>query len=394
MSHLDRHPSRVFFRAVLGALLVASLVESRVARAVQVISPAVGRRVIVFNGENNRLNAYDPASGFLKQTVIPSSSDSPQGLDINAQICFDPEGSRRFIAGEDTNQPNPPQGWGIFQLSGQRVGSLSAQEIGKLTPTYQNSPDNAENYGCGFLSDHRALTTDVGDQADGPGNGQLIVWFPPFDSFQVRYCKLDIGIGTAGAIMVDAKDRIYVASSRVDPGIYRYTGPFPTSDDASGGCGQTDSTGAPLADTLNREKFIDADQNIPTPNAIVDSGRGTFYVSSVFNGVIAEFDQNGNFMRRILEPPAGETLGSMPFSTGTPLGIGVDSAGTLYYADIGIVISDRGVGPGNHTGTVRRIRFEAGAPLPPETMDVGLGFPDGVGILEIPFGTTRLRRPK
>jgi hypothetical protein len=29
-----------------------------------------------------------------------------------------------------------------------------------------------------------------------------------------------------------------------------------------------------------------------------------------------------------------------------------------------------------------------------ETMDVTLGFPDGIGILEIPSGPTRLRRPK
>ena len=366
---------------------------------------ASGPSVIVFNGENNRLGAYD-ASGFRKQ-IFPNNSDAPGiGRDSNGEICFtrDAQGIH-FILGEDTNQgaSHETAGWGYFTLTGTQVGSFQYQEIGKLTPTYQPTPDGAENYGCGFLSDGRLLTTDVGNQATGDGNGQLIIWFPPFTTGAeytatgviptnpAHYCKLDITIGTAGGIYVDSQDRIYVASARVAPAIYRYTGPFPTSDDAAGGCGQIDNTGAPLADSINREVFIATDQNVTTPNAIVSSGHNTFYVSSVFNGVIAEYDANGNFIRRVLEPPPGETLGSEPFSTGTPLGLGVDSRGTLYYADIGIVISDGGVGPGNDTGTVRRIRFEAGQPLPPETMDTGLGFPDGIGILELSGGHPRLR---
>lgn len=338
--------------------------------------------VIVFGGEGNNLNAYAPDDGDAKQTVIRTRTQDPNGWDINAQICFDPDGSRRFIAGEDTGQPNPPQGWGFFQLEGTKVGELSATRIGKLTPTYQGSSDNAENYGCGFLSDGRLVTTDVGNQANGPGDGQLIIWFPPFDSFEVRYCKLDVTIGTAGGIFVDADDRIYLTSARATSGVYRYDPPYPTSNDASGGCGKVDGTGAPLADAITKELFIPADANIATPNAIVGTAGGTFYISSVINGVIAEYDRQGRFVRRILEPPAGETLGPVPYSTGSPLGLGIDSSGTVYYADIGIVVSSSGVGPGRRTGTVRRIPFENGEPLPPITMDSGLAFPDGIGILE------------
>ena len=338
--------------------------------------------VIVFSGEGNRLNAYAPDDGDAKQTVIQTRAQDPNGWDINAQICFDPDGSRRFIAGEDTGQPNPPQGWGFFQLEGTKVGELSATRIGKLTPTYQGSSDNAENYGCGFLSDGRLVTTDVGNQAAGPGDGQLIIWFPPFDSFEVRYCKLDVTIGTAGGIWVDADDRIYLTSARETPGVYRYAPPYPTSNDAAGGCGKVDGTGAPLADAITKELFIPADANIATPNAIVGTAGETFYISSVINGVIAEYDRDGRFVRRILEPPAGETLGPVPYSTGSPLGLGIDSSGTVYYADIGLVVSSSGVGPGRRTGTVRRIPFENGQPLPPITMDTGLSFPDGIGILE------------
>jgi len=335
--------------------------------------------VIVFSGEANRLNAYD-AESLAKQTVIPSRRDDPEsGRDINAQICFFPDGSRRFIAGEDTGQPNPPQGWGVFQLHGSRVGELSATQIGKLSPTYQNSLDNAENYGCGFLSDGRLLTTDEGNQASGPNNGQLIIWFPPFDrsAEEQRYCKLDVTIGTAGGILVDPSDRIYVASAR-GGGILRYTGPFPTSNDAAGGCGRKDDTGAPLADHLSRESFISDPTNVPTCGSIVQTPSGTFYVASVLNGVIAEFDAEGRFLRRILDPPTS----TLPIPTGTPYGIALDSRGTLYYADIGLTISEGEFGPGRNLGTVRRIRFENGNPLPPETIDTGLNFPDGMGVLE------------
>jgi hypothetical protein len=338
------------------------------------------KEVIVFNGEGNNLNAYLADPPFTKQNVIRNHDDDPNGLDINAQICFFPDGSKRFIAGEDTGQPNPPQGWGIFQLKGDTVGKLSAKKVGKLTPTYQPSNDNAENYGCGFLSDGRVLTTDIGNQASGPEDGQLIVWFPPFNTTKVRYCKIDVGIATAGGIYVDSKNRVYVPSARPPTsGVLRYSGPFPTSDTAKGGCGAKDATGAPMAPSVKKEQFIGLGNGLAAPIAIVRAPKNNFYVSSVISGVINEYDANGGFVRTILQPPAGETLGETTFSTGTPLGLGVGPDGTLYYADIGITITSEGIGPGPE-GTVRRIRFVNGQPQPPETMGGGLAFPDGIGV--------------
>ena len=135
-------------------------------------------------------------------------------------------------------------------------------------------------------------------------------------------------------------------------------------------------------DQVKDEIFIPADAPLSTPNAIVPAPRGGCYVSSVFNGVIAEYSGSGTYRRTILQPPAGETLGAKPFSTGTPLGLGVDRRGDLFYADIGIVIGPDGIGPGDDTGTVRRIRFVDGNPRPPQTMATGLAFPDGIGVLE------------
>jgi hypothetical protein len=341
---------------------------------------ASSKGIIVFNGEGNNLNAYAADPPFTKQTVIRNHDDDPNGLDINAQICFFPGGSKRFVAGEDTGQPNPPQGWGIFELRGNTVGKLSAKKIGKLTPTYQPSSDNAENYGCGFLSDGRIVTTDIGNQASGPEDGQLIVWFPPFNKTKVRYCKLDVGIATAGGILVDSKDRVYVPSGRPPTaGVLRYSGPFPTSDTAKGGCGAKDATRAPMAPSVNKEQFIGLGNGLAAPIAIVRAPKDGFYVSSVISGVINEYDANGGYVRTVLQPPSGETLGEQTFSTGTPLGLGIGPDGTLYYADIGITITSEGIGPGPE-GTVRRIRFVDGAPQPPEIMGGGLAFPDGIGV--------------
>lgn len=371
-------------------------------------APSVTTAGIVFNGEGNRLHAYQPTSPeFPKQTVVPSNADLPGGAgrDLNAQICFTrgPEGQVRFIGGEDTNQGpvHSSAGWGFFELTGTEVGQFQFQEIGKLIPTYQQTADEAENYGCGFLSDGRLLTTDVGNQASGLGNGQLIIWFPPLDNganytetgvfptTPAKYCKLDIAIGTAQQIAIDGQDRVYVGSSRANgagagAGVYRYTGPFPTSDTPEGGCDGTDDTGAPMATHVTKEHFIPGDGNIPTPAGVVIKPDGNFYVSSVLNGVIAEYDADGHFVRKVLRPSGP----GLPIPSGTPLGIGLASDGTIYYADIGLVIGPGGIGPGNNTGTVRRIRFVDGQPQPPETMDTGLDFPDGIGVLELPLPTS------
>jgi len=334
--------------------------------------------LLVFAPEGNRLHAYDLASG-RQQVVIPNSSEDPGGRDINGPVCFFPDGSRRFVAAEDTGQPANPQGWGIFELRGDRIGEFSATQIGKLVPTYQTPLEAADPYGCAFLPDGRLLTTDIGYNASGPASGQLTVWFPPLDRKPVAYCKLDIALGTAGGVFVDADETVYVASARVNPGIFRYRGPLPTAADAAGGCGRRDATGAPLVTAVEKTRWI-ADPNTPTPTGVVRTRSGTFYVASVLNGVIAEFDAEGNFLRRILEPPGSQR----PYATGSPFALAVDPEGTLYYADLALVTGPGGIGPGRKLGTIRRIRFQDGQPLAPETIDRGLDFPDGLGLLVEP----------
>ena len=348
---------------------------------------------IVFGAENNRLFAYQGAPGFPRQLVIPSDADQPgTGRDINGQICFTkgPQGQTRFIAGEDTNQGplHSTAGWGLFELGGD-FPNFTWRELNHLQPTYQPVPeggDEPENYGCGFLSDgRRLLTTDVGSQATGDGTGQLIIWFPPLDGSNARYCKLDVGIATAQQIAVDGQDNVYVGEARTTvanpAGIYKYSGAFPTSDSAAGGCGRVDSTGAPLVSEgrVTKERFIPSDGTIQTPGGVVLIPGGGFYVGSVINGVIAEYDAAGKLVRKVLSPPRA----GIPAETGNPLGIGLASDGTIYFADIGLkLFNGGGIGPGDGLGTVRRLRFVNGVPQPPEIMNAGLDFPDGIGILE------------
>lgn len=339
---------------------------------------------IVLSGQGNQLDAYSITDGeTAAQRVISSAEDDPEdGLDINAQLCvFESDGQRMLISGEDTGQPDPPAGWGVFTLTGDEVGHLEAARVAKLTPTFQSADSSKpENYGCGVLEDGRILTTDIGDQVRG-ANGQLIIWFPPFEGFDegdISYCKLDVTLPASQSILITGPERFLVAAAR--GGVYEYSGPLPTDDTPAGGCDSTDSTGRPLATGIVRTMLVEpGPDGLATPAGLAYAPDGGFYASSVFSGVINEYEADGTFRRGILQPPPDEVIAEEPYSTGTPLGLVTDSHGNLWYADIGLVIGDGGVGPGDNTGTVRIIRFADGTPTAPVIVESDLAFPDGLG---------------
>jgi len=339
---------------------------------------------LLYVTEGNRLRRLEVdtiGTGTLAEDVlVESAGDDPDhGRDINGQICQRPDAPGGFIGGEDSGQPHPPAGWGVFDAAGTQVG--------KLTATYHT--DGPEPHGCAFAPDGTLFTSEVGFQGFGTANGQLIQWFPPHDRFpgppgaypdtdeaSTTFCKLAGDLGTAGSVAVDRQGRVYVSQSsglRID----RFSPPFPTGPDAAGGCGATDATGAPVADAVQREVFATAGDGMLTFSGLALAPNGNLYAASVLTGGIAEYDLDGNLVRFLLEPHGTE----LPAPTGNPQGIAVGADGTVYYADLDLVGALPDVGPGPN-GKVRRIRFDAaGDPRPPQIVRQGLAFPDGVALL-------------
>ena len=340
-------------------------------------------RPLVYSPEGNRLRRYDIESidqPPLRQDVLIDRASSG-GRDMNGPVCLLPDASGRFLMGEDTGQPTIPPGWGVFERDGTQVG--------KLTATYFQQP-MGDPYGCVFDSTGRLFTTELGREDETLQlNGQLIVWFPPFDTFpgapgtypntspSTNFCKIAEDIGTAAGVNVDDEGRIYVASARTGQ-VLRYLPPFPTGTDAAHGCGKLDPLGSPMADEAHVETFIKDSDHVPTPTFLAHAPNGNWYVASVFNGRIGEYDPSGAFVRLILQPPEGEV--GFPLSVGHPQGIAVGADGTVYYADLQLRFGAGGIGPGPN-GKVRRVRFVDDVPQPPEIVREGLAFPDAVTIV-------------
>ncbi|RIL06278.1 MAG: hypothetical protein DCC71_07370 [Proteobacteria bacterium] len=344
--------------------------------------------VLLLSTEGNRLRRIDVDTVDhppLRQDVLirnasegESGAAGAQGRDVNGMVCVLPSG--HLVMGEDTGQPAVRPGYGVFDAAG--------NQIGKLAPTgFRPQP---EPFGCAVDAQGRLFTTEIGDPF--ASNGQLILWFPPYEVFpgapgtypngaaSTNYCKIAIDVGAASGVAVDDDGRVYVASPR-GARVFRYSGAWPTGPDAAGGCGRTDATGAPLVDDgrIARETFVQHPA-VATPSGLARGPSGNWFVSSVLTSRIAEFSPSGAFVRDVMAPPEGNVT-ELPASTGHPQSLAFDAQGRLYYADLNLVgsILTPDTGP---NGTVRRIDFDAsGAPSAPKVVRSGLAFPDGVTML-------------
>jgi hypothetical protein len=301
----------------------------------------------LFSPQGNQLDVYDLESG--DPTVLISADQNT----VNGQTCALPDESGRFLLGEDTAQSEGErQGWGVFNADG-------TFDFKILEPEADGEPEQIEPFGCAFADDERLFTTDVGSGSFDSDDGKLVVFFAP--DYE-ESCVIASDVRVAGAVALDDAGNVYVPET-VPPGHVLMFSDLPESADE---CESRPGV---------RSVFIE-DPEMTTPLGIAHAPNGNWYVSSVFlPPAVREYDSDGQFVRTIVE---GDDIGN-------PAGISVASDGTLYYADLGLVQEEGELpGPGDSTGTVRKVEFdEDGNPQPPVILGQGLDYPDAVSVLEV-----------
>jgi hypothetical protein len=351
------------------------------AAATTTTTVAAAGPAIVLSTQGDEVDAYPATRPFSTQVVVPSTDADRDGVDVGGQICFDPTDPMRCVAVDRTAAAEGQAGWGVFELSGSALGKLKASELARLVPTFQRSTDSPSPFGCAFLPDGRLLTTDLGNRTRGTTNGQLVEWFPPLDRERVPSCKVDVTLAAPEGVLVDG-DRVLVAESRGRGVTSFVTSTLPSAPSSAGGCSQRDATHALLAFGVVHTPLVANAAAVGLANAagIVRTNNGGLFVSNPTNGVIAQLDPTGRVLRRVLTPPKPGALGARPFATGTPVGLAIAPDGALFFADAGLERRDGAIVPGVRTGTIRRIAFTGGRPLPPEVVRSGLQDPEGLGV--------------
>lgn len=399
-------------RAALLAAALAAAMAATVTTGARAEPPTggAGGAEFVLSPEGNHLWAYDATTRERQLLARAENGDDAGGeeapnrlrRDINGQVCVSPDG-RHVVTGEDTvvddgsggegPGSHDPRiaGWGYFRIRGDELGELRIDQVGKLAPESAGGPGYAgdpDNYGCAFLDDHRLLTTAIGDRLPGEdANGQLFLWFGPFDAGyrtaalesgeryftgEVPHCVIDASLATAGGIDVADDGAVYVAANRPtdlvggDPSaVWRYTGEWPTSP--------AECAGNPIVKerVLPVLPAVPADPTAPTPSAVLVSPSDTLYVSSVFTGTVSEYGRDGTF-RRDVHPTSPVAVRTGPTGD-TPFGLAQTSDGALWIADLGIFGADAAAGE----GSVLRVPPGGG---PAEVVADGLDFPDGLGV--------------
>ena len=363
----------------LAVAVVGSVAVGPVARSETPLPPGLPANEFVLSPEGNRLWAYDAGTG-ERQLLVPSAVDSAGGRDVNGQVCMDPDGSH-FVAGEDTAPAGQSHneafaGWGYFSISGTELGSLTAAQVGKMAPGLGAFAGDPDNYGCGFLDGDRLLTTAIGDTfPHQPANGQLFLWFGPFDSTNVARCEVDRTLATAGGIAVDpATGDVYVAANRPDGagnpgGIWRYSGTWPTSP------AECETALAAIDKDLIVPAVPAPDPRALTPSSVVIGPNGNLFVSSVFTGTVSEYTKEGEWVRDVY--PSSPVAPRTGPTGDTPFGLAFTADGSLWISDLGIVTAQ----PAPGEGSVIRVAFDGdGNPSRTSTIAAGLDFPDGLGV--------------
>jgi hypothetical protein len=387
--------------AALGVAACSSTTESSspTSAAPSTTAPATttttppGKDAVLFATVGGNIDVYQTQPPFHRERVVAAGT-APNGGEPHGQICFFPDGSRRFVVAESTpaSAAGPAvAGWGVYQLTGDDVGTYRVARVGGFTSPSASSAPAPTTYGCAFTKAGQLFTTDVGNQA-GAGTGQLIEWFGPFTAppsggqLPLAHCTIATGLASPGGLALDPDGSIDLASSRAPTaGVWKYNGQLP-KDAASctPAAAAAPASGGVTASGVTASILIAAGPNgLGSPTAVaVSADAKSLFVSSTPDGTIDQFDLHGQFTAAALQPKAGEQLGATPRASGTPYGIAVNGDGNLFYADSGLILVNGLATPGPRLGSIRRISFAKDQPQPPELVNQSLDAPDGLGIFD------------
>ena len=355
---------------------------------------APGKDAVVFVSVGGNIDAYAAQPPFDRQRVVAAGT-AADGSEPHGQICFLPDGSRRFVVAETrparAGRP-AAAGFGLYQLTGDDVGTYRVARLGGVDDPAASAGGGSTTYGCAFLPDGRLLTTVVGSST-GAATGQLPEWFAPFTAARATRCVIATGLASPGGLATDRNNGIEVAVSRAPgAGVWRFSGSFPASASACGALSPPTTTAAnratgpaSVASGVTASQLVVAGAHgLSAPAAVAVSADGkSLVVTSPPDGIIDEFDLTGQFSSTLLAPKAGEQLGANPRASGSPFGVAVNGDGAVFYADPGLVKAPNGtIAPGIRVGSLRRIVVANGKAAPPQLVNGRLPGPDGLGIFD------------
>lgn len=358
---------------------------------------------VVLNAQGEFLDAYLVYYGTLDPPRVvfidpdPPNPDDPRsrariGRHVNGPLCFMPRKFARgasFVMADDTYREacldrNPPQarcaatrgrtavgrdpdGWGVFRRNGRwskRVISVPWSSPGA------EDPGNTDPQGCLFLADGTFVGVDVGHGDPGTADGSVVAFFPGQAKRYDTYCFLERASLAQPSIPLLLDDGSFLlAESGFQMGgmsfgrVRKFSPPFPTS---AADCPNPDHLVTTPPTTTTFMMFPASGEATPAAIARVPGSDHVYITSPLVPSIINEYDAGGNLVRTIAPNPVN------------PLGIGVGSDGTAYFAELHLSPSFE-----TGCGSVSRVRFDGGGqPLPQETLSQNLLFPDGVTVID------------
>lgn len=320
------------------------------------------------------LYAYEVDTGDLTLLIQTLHSQTPSNPSewVNGAACFLPgDSAHRFLIADDNPDDRPPSDpvgsgfdgdaqpfFGLFDNDATRDFNTAFGDHGRIGAA-ANMNDPA---GCAFDAAGNFFGVDVGDvHAPFVGDGQLIKFFAP--DFKT-WCVIDDALSQPGMVAFDSEDGLLVPQAGFGQ-IVRYSG-FPASASSCGG--------------TSKEIWMEsAAQGIGTPIGITRlPGNDGWAVSSVLVPPAIFRVTDDGIVDGVLAAPDTEVA--------TPFGLGFDSGGNLYFADLGVrPFPLQGGDPfdpitaAEDQGAFRVV--PAGGPPLAEPIATGWQFPDGVTVV-------------